>query len=336
MLPLSDRITAMDPVSSDTASRRRAWRGMAIRVLASVAVLGGMLFFVSLDQLLLAFRRIPLSSLALAVGFYLVLHLVGAIKWKMMVDAAGGGLKLREAVRCHYYGLFGNLFLPSVVGGDVVRVGLAMKLGRSATGVATGSVAERALDVLALATVAGIGVVLFPSALDEQSRQVFWGLALVGCFVGLAAVGVVFALRRAPFKLKRIVARVRSALRVTARRPGAIAGAFLLGVCMQTLLALLNAWLGQQCGIDIPLTAWLFAWPMAKISALVPVTQGGLGVREAALAALLLPLGTPVAVSLAAGLVFQAVIFSGGLFGGMLALTFRTNRAQSYVSKRTA
>jgi len=35
----------------------------------------------------------------------------------------------------------------------------------------------------------------------------------------------------------------------------------------------------------VPLYVWLFAWPLGRISVLLPVTQGGIGVREAALAA---------------------------------------------------
>ena len=100
------------------------------------------------------------------------------------------------------------------------------------------------------------------------------------------------------------------------RIPGKVAAALLMGMALQTSLVALNWWLGQRCGIDIAFQAWLFAWPMAKISALVPVTQGGIGVREAALAALLAPFGVAPVLAVAAGLVFQGVIISGGLLGG--------------------
>ena len=37
---------------------------------------------------------------------------------------------------------------------------------------------------------------------------------------------------------------------------------------------------------------WLLAWPLAKLIALAPVSLGGIGVREVALATLLLPCGS--------------------------------------------
>jgi uncharacterized membrane protein YbhN (UPF0104 family) len=64
---------------------------------------------------------------------------------------------------------------------------------------------------------------------------------------------------------------------------------------------------------------WLFAWPLAKLSALLPVTQGGIGVREAALAGLLAPFGAAPALTVAVGLTFEAIVITGGLLGGIVA-----------------
>jgi uncharacterized membrane protein YbhN (UPF0104 family) len=112
--------------------------------------------------------------------------------------------------------------------------------------------------------------------------------------------------------------KVRNALRAFQRRPGLVVTAFLSGICLQTLLVVLNAWLGYEAGIRISFVVWLFVWPMAKISGLAPVTQGGIGVREAAQVALFAPFGVPAALAAAAGLIFQAVIISGGLAGGVI------------------
>ena len=51
-------------------------------------------------------------------------------KWRLLVNAAGGGLSFRTAARAYYMGLFGNTFLPSIVGGDVVRAGVALRAAK--------------------------------------------------------------------------------------------------------------------------------------------------------------------------------------------------------------
>jgi uncharacterized membrane protein YbhN (UPF0104 family) len=92
--------------------------------------------------------------------------------------------------------------------------------------------------------------------------------------------------------------------------------AFALGTVVQTSFVLLTAVIARGCGLDMPLRVWLFAWPLAKLVALVPLTQGGIGVRELALAALLAPFGAAPAVTVAVGLVWEAVILVGRIAGG--------------------
>jgi len=56
-----------------------------------------------------------------------------------------------------------------------------------------------------------------------------------------------------------------------------------------------------------------------KLASLLPVTQGGIGVREAALAALAAPFGAPPAMTVAVGLVWETIIIVGGLVAGIIA-----------------
>ncbi len=305
--------------SSQAAAGRRNWRGFVLRLLGSAALLGALLLLLPKEQLFQALRKAPLGVWVVGPPIYLCLHLIGVAKWRLMVNAAGGGLAARDAVRCYYYGLFGNTFLPSVIGGDAVRVVAAFRSARSRTGVAVGSVAERVLDLTALAAVAGAGALLLPRALDERTKRVFLLVAALGVTLVAAAVLAVWMVGKTPERVQRLWTQVRAALGQTARQPGKMALALMLGISLQTLLVMLNAWLGAMCGVDIPIALWLFAWPTAKISALLPVSLGGLGVREAALAALLAPLGVSPALAVAAGIAFQAIILSGGLTGGLLA-----------------
>jgi uncharacterized membrane protein YbhN (UPF0104 family) len=51
----------------------------------------------------------------------------------------------------------------------------------------------------------------------------------------------------------------------------------------------------------------------------LPLTQGGIGVREAALVALLKPFGAAGTLVLAAGLVWEGVVVAGGIIAGLAA-----------------
>ncbi len=324
--------------TSPPSQARWDWKRLAVRLGGSAAILGLLLWILPFDQLKEALARIPPWAWALALGIYLLLHLLGIAKWHVMVNAAGAGFRFRDAVRCYYYGLFGNTFLPSLVGGDAVRAGLALKLCRNKTGLLFGSVLDRMVDVAVLASLAGLGAFVIPGALNPEARNVFWVLAGSGVAFALIAATAVVVLpaRRFPYKIRRILARLRGALGGLTARPGAVATALLLGLALQSALVLLNARLGAACGIDISLQAWFFAWPMAKISALVPVTQGGIGIREAALAGLLSPFGVEAVLAFAAGLVFQTIVLSGGLCGGLIAFLLGRQNDALVMARSTA
>ena len=292
-----------------------------LRIVGSAVILSALFVLLPIDELFAALGRIPAWVWVVSVPGYLTLHLIGISKWRMLINAAHGGMRMRDAIRCYYLGLFGNTFLPSLVGGDAVRAGLALKLAPGKGGVIFGSLLDRMIDVVGLAIVAGVGALVIPGALDPQNRRVFWvltGMLVVAGSVGLAVLAFLPA-GRFPYKVRRIMVKLRRSLQGLRSRPGVVVAALLMGITLQSSLVALNWWLGQQCGIDISFHAWLFAWPMAKISALVPITQGGIGVREAALAALLAPFGVPAVLAVAAGLVFQGVIISGGLVGGLIS-----------------
>ncbi len=315
---------------------RRRRRRAALQILGSLVVLALLFAFLPRDELFAAFGRLPWTFLLLAIPGYLALHLSGAFKWRLLVNAASGGLGGRHAVRCYYSGLFGSTFLPSIVGGDLVRAGLAMRLARSKAGVLLGSVLDRTLDVLALATVAGVGALLVPRALPPESRRVWFGLAIaLGLLVAIALLmSVAVPARRLPMRARRILVTLRRRGRELARSPGRVAAALGVGAALQAALALLNAWIGGFVGIEAPFYVWLFVWPLAKVSALVPLTQGGIGVREAALAALFAPFGVGPALAVAAGLAFQGVVIGGGLVAGLIALLLGRADATRLPSER--
>jgi uncharacterized membrane protein YbhN (UPF0104 family) len=300
-------------------------RRWVLRIVATIVALALIAWWLPADQLVAAISALPLATWPFAIAVYLAAHLLGVVKWRLLINAAGAGLGVRDAIHAYYWGLFGNLFLPSIVGGDVVRAGVALSRVRSKSGLLLGSLIDRVQDVVGLGALAGIGALLAPRALDDTSRRIF--VAFVALLGAIAVAGVValrfFPARRVPFKARRLLVRVRQAVRATASRPEALALGFTLGLALQASLVLLNWELGRLIGIEIPLYVWLFVWPLAKIAGLSPLTQGGIGVREAAQAALFAPFGITAVKAVATGLVFEAVIVTGGLLAGALAVALR-------------
>jgi uncharacterized protein (TIRG00374 family) len=321
------------PGKADSAPKPKFWRSRTARLGGSALILGLLLTFLPFGQVWAAIKRIP-PSLSLGLLFvYLVLHLMGVVKWRMLINVAGAGLSFKEAVRCYYGGLFGNVFLPSLVGGDVVRGAMAFPVSRSKAAVVLGSVIDRTQDVIGLGAIAAMGALLSPRSLDPQSRKVFLafgGTVALACVATLTVL-LTLPVRKFPFKVRRIMVKLRRAGLSMHSRWDRVLLCLGLGIVLQVSQVGLNFWLGLACGLHIAFGVWLFAWPLAKISALLPVTQGGIGVREVALVALLLPFGAPSVLTAAAGLVFEAITTVGGLLAGIIA--FLVGRSWSAPTK---
>jgi uncharacterized protein (TIRG00374 family) len=301
---------------------KKKWLIALLRLAGSAAALTLLFVLLPRQKLWEAVERLPPGIWLMTLCAYLLLHQLGVAKWRMMVNLTGAGLSYVGAVRCYYAGLFGSIYLPSIIGGDVVRAGLALRIVRSKIGLLMGSLLDRIQDLVALAIVAAIGALLLPRHLDVQSRRIFLYLAvafLLG-FLGLIAFLALLPVRRFSYRMRRRFVQVRQCVRAGFRRPQIMLLSLLCGITLQIGLTLLNAVLADACGLHIPWTVWLFAWPLSKIAAMMPISQGGIGVREATLVALLAPFGAPAALAFAAGLVFQTILISGGLLSGLLAM----------------
>jgi len=209
-------------------------------------------------------------------------------------------------------------------------VRLAVGLSRSPrpAAVLAGNVVDRFLDVAAQATLVVAGLLLLPGSLPVELRAPARKALLIAASIAAGVLLLLVFLARPLLagrsrRFRRRLARFAHAFRSVRRRPGTVALAWLVGVLIQGTFIVLNALLAISCGLFLPLRVWLFAWPLAKLAALLPLTQGGMGVREAALVALLLPFGAASSLSLAAGLVWEGIIITGGLIAGATAFLLR-------------
>ena len=82
----------------------------------------------------------------------------------------------------------------------------------------------------------------------------------------------------------------------------------------------LNVLIGISTGVGTSVAVWFLSWPLAKLAALLPITLGGLGVRESALILIMSPFGAAPSAIAATSLLWQTILIAGGVFGGFVAL----------------
>ena len=76
-----------------------------------------------------AFKQISFSQMLLAFLLILLSRVCVVIRWYILLRSGNVKISFSDALALTFTGLFSNNFLPTTIGGDVVRHWQAMQLG---------------------------------------------------------------------------------------------------------------------------------------------------------------------------------------------------------------
>lgn len=271
----------------------------------------------------------------LAAGFALagIVHLLCLVRWRIFLQMVGVRVGWGESAGLFFAGLFSGLFLPGGAGGDLVKIGLLTARGRDAGRSALSVVMDRLAGSVTMILV-GLGLIvthyrwLAETALTAglvQSVSIYL-VVLAGLISGsvvLASDRVVSRLpARWPGRAK--VVELSGAYFECARQWRGTLGALAVSLGMLVLFFLTYYCAARACGVDPGVFRFLSIMPMVDILAGLPVSFGGLGVREGVFVLLLGTLaGVPAATSVAVSLAGYTLSAVWGLPGAFLWLIRR-------------
>ena len=309
------------------------WRIPCTRVIISLSILVFLLIWLPVSDLWNTVKRISLTLWTLSVIVFLVGHVLGSIKWCLLANMGKSRLPLSTAFRCYFSGLFANLFLPSLAGGDVVRAGMAIRSNNEKEPIILATLLDRFLDISSLLLITLLGALLTPPTLAYEDRKVIlWVFLILLIFPLCGVLLLIIPLpKRMPKKLSETVIRIRDIIKHLIKNPARALVGLGMAIFVQGGFVLLNAFLGARCGIHLPLSIWFLTWPLAKLTAMLPISLGGLGVREVALAALLGRFDISTSTAVGFGLLWETVSIAGGVVGGISCFLLSRNIPRSDV-----
>lgn len=249
-----------------------------------------------------------------------------AWRWQILLTATGRPVPFRAVLQQYFVGIFVSNFLPSTVGGDVMKVyylGRAHGYRRLTASV----MLDRVLGIGLLSTLAGVcaWAAPVPSPRFVVARTGVTAIAL-GAFA-LLAVAVTGTgglsdrltarggwLSKAGVHLREIRLFVGVPLRDPSIWLQAIA--VVVGYAL-TVAALYASFIATQTGVRLPLMPVLIASASTLVLSNIPVTVNGLGLREQLHAYLLAPLGVPTEVAVGISLLFFAHVAVASVIGAV-------------------
>jgi uncharacterized protein (TIRG00374 family) len=269
-----------------------------------------------------AFRDLEAGGLLPALAFAGIASLFAATRWWRLLAIAGCPTSWTRALRLTYVGLFFNLVLPGLNGGDVARAVLAVRAsaGRRADALMS-VIVDRLIGLLAMVALA-LFVVFFG---DARFAPLRWPVVLT--FGALIAGLVLFlhpGLRRL-LRFETILAglpqgerllKLDRALRESLRSPGEMVLAFALSLGNHLFVTAQIYAIARAFGDRLGFLADLGVVTLSNTVASLPTTPGGIGISEAAYGSLFALLGSAGSIGVATSITYRLTNAALSLLGG--------------------
>lgn len=244
---------------------------MWLRWLGTVLAVGLLIYLLSQQgwsEIAAAATQIAWWRFVLALILVMISRLAVAGRWHVLMHAAGTGITPRQSTRLTFAMLFSSNFLPTTIGGDVVRLAGAIRLGFDQAISLASLVVDRLVGMTGMAMALPFGISgyihYFASSPAISSLAIPWFNPLLE-------------------RLQRFWQELMQALKVFLNKPRSLLGA--LGftwvhmLCTFAMVWLLLGGMGEH------ISFWMVMglWSATYFVTLLPISINGMGVQELAM-----------------------------------------------------
>ncbi|MCX7969476.1 MAG: flippase-like domain-containing protein [Armatimonadetes bacterium] len=294
-----------------------------LRFLATVLFIALAIKAVRWDKMAEVIQHSSFLVAIIAATIYACLQCLSATRWWSIARASNMSLRWRDAVAAFYTGMFFNLFLPGLVGGDAVRAILAARRTEHSLSSSFGIVyADRTVGFIAMLLVGTWGA----ATLHLTNREIIWQPLVLGALfaVGVTAMMVavaVFISRQWKSQWGERIGRFANGIVAFLQKPKTGTLVFAIALTYHLSLTLTLMLLGQAAGIvGRPFSAYAMVVAIATVIGSLPISLHGLGVRELASVKLWALLQVPAEQAMFWALLWRVMAWLVSLPGGIVYL----------------
>jgi glycosyltransferase 2 family protein len=298
-----------------------------LRVLLSGGLIAAMVYLADPGKIWTSLTNMELWPLVLACVLFALGQILTAMRWRRVLRSMRDdppGIWYLNGL--YHIGMFFNFFLPSTMGGDVVRAEMAKSFSGGRAASYTAVLFDRFSAFVAVVLIGVIALSFSYVGIGWADRQV---VLLTLLFIAIAvAVFIVLESSLADRILNlldrgllvKVVAVLRNGLALlqacAANKPMLfhIVG---LALGIQMLVITVVYCLGVSLGMDVGPLFYFVAVPIITLVTLLPISLNGLGVREVSFVVLFSKVGVPSEMAIALSFSWTLILVLFALFGGL-------------------
>lgn len=307
-----------------------------IKLIVSAGILALVLTRMDFYQVWVQFQYLSPSFIIFALLFYTGCQLLSCWRWQVVLWSSGHSAPMSSLLSSYFAGMFLNIFLPGALGGDVYRVYRVAQSTKDSEVALVSVFLERFTGLAALSGLAVIGLVPAFKLIGRWDILLLF-TACVGSLVGavLLIASPKLLIWAEPwlikFRLSAVAARfakIQILLRTFAQHRQALLLSMGLSLLLQLAIVYYHYLVAHQLNIPISYLELLVFIPIIVVVTLLPISLGGIGLKEGLWAYLFSRIGLSVEQALLLSLTITVLGWMLSLPGAVVLLLDSTGFQQ--------
>lgn len=309
-----------------------------IKIIISISLISYVIYSAGPYKIWNEIKNINLLFFLIVIVITIVKVGVSARKWQILLKAKGEIKDFLHVWKIYYIGTFFNLFLPTNVGGDVVKAHKMSKVSKNSIEAYSSVFMERFTGVIAIFGLAIVATTLYFSQLPTDilfiiyvvflpliilSFLMIWNDSIVDLFKKL--INRIFK-NFNPFSIREKLIKLHSSINLYTKKKRTLGYALIISFVFHTMLILTNYILALSIGIDIPIHYFFIFIPITAILLFLPISIRGFGVREVLYAYFFTQVGATTAQAVSLSFLVQLLGIISSLIGGFVYLFSQTKK----------
>lgn len=303
-----------------------------------IALTGTLLFYVislaNIEDLLPLLTNLNMWYLAAAFFVHITVFIIMSIRWWLILNASGQRINYRKIYSAYYLGLFCNNFLPTTVGGDVIRIAKLKTEGLDLGQLIFSTISDRFVGLFAVILLGITGINLSGTIAKNLGSDTLTAVYIASFIILLTLAATLNSkLRETLFnffidkirfwsKLSNFITYCNRSIE-SLKNNTVLLKAVMLALMSQFLIVLTYYLIARSLHIDLGFMEYVLIVSVVTLFSSLPVTIGGLGLRESVIVFLFATLGVSTANAVSISLLYLAILVAITLPGGLLLFSGR-------------
>lgn len=322
-------VTVMQPEASPIEGKKKKYTkllSVVLRAGCTLALLTYAFSHISWASILQNFHQIDDGEILIGVVIGVFGIIISSYQWQCLLDAEHLHFDLRHLINYYLIGITFNHFLPTGMGGDVVKAYYTGKEGKNTPGAASAVLTSRITGFIGMLCVALPALLIWHTLFSKAFIASFiisslaMIMALISVFFGAGFLPRYIPGKWAQNRLVNTVLKISNTLHKSMKQPRSMCAAILFGMLFHISAALNYYSFGLMLDVHVPFAFYLVAIPFVSLIAFLPISINGFGLREGAFVGIFSIVHVNPASALVIVLLMDTETLCFGLLGGCIYL----------------